>query len=169
MSEVTQLIYAYREGVRTLWNGTFRPGVKPYVDFDAIDIFAEIRGRLFQELVLRPIGMQDYRKASVRDPYPFLRLAPKSDPVPIMINRPSQDGNMYWDDPVGRLGANGLCLLFVDFFDWDDFGFIDLQYYRARIATCPEHPQVEGREGLLDVHHAGVEFTSPGPPGRATR
>src|SRR3990172_1583586 len=154
MTDAAQLMSTYREGARGLWNNALRPGA----DFDSVDAFAEICGRLFDELVLRPLGMRGYRKPRADDPYPFLRLVPRGDPVPIMINRPSEDGNRYWDDPIRRLGCKGLTLLFVDYFDWDQRGYIDLQYYRVKIAASDEQPQIVGREALVEVHHAQAVF-----------
>jgi hypothetical protein len=162
MADVTQQILSYRESARSLWNHFLRPGVEPYVDFDTIDAFSEICELLFDALVLRLIAKSGFKKGSAADPFPFLRMRPSVEPLPIMISRPSKEGR-YWDDPVNRLGVKGLSLLFVDFFDWDRFGYIDLQYYRVKIAKCDEHPHVVGREALLDVHHAGVEFEEPGP------
>jgi hypothetical protein len=89
-------------------------------------------------------------------------LTPIVDPFPIMIARPSTSGK-YWDDPVNRLRLSGVSLLFIDYFDWDRFGYIDMQYYRVRILSCDEHPHLVGREALLDVHHASVYFEDPSP------
>jgi hypothetical protein len=148
---------AYRECSRSLWNTTLRCDVRPYEDFDAIDAFAAIGNLLFKQVVLVPLGRASFARARRQDPVPFLRLRPIADPLPIMVNRPSPDGNMYWDDPATRLRAKGLSLLFVDYFDWDQFGYIDVQYYRVRIESCEEFPHLVGRAALVDVHHAEVE------------
>ncbi len=157
MQDATQLLYAYRETARTLWNNFLRPGAEPYVNFDAVEAFSEICERLFQEMVLRPLGMSGFKRTSDADPYPFLLLKPVADPVAVMVNRPSKEGR-YWDEPVNRLAASGLAMQFISYFDWDQFGYIDLQYYRVRITRCDEHQHLVGREALVDVHHAGVEF-----------
>jgi hypothetical protein len=34
-----------------------------------------------------------------------------------MVNRPSTDGNFYWDDPVNRIRKDEARLAFVDHFD----------------------------------------------------
>ncbi len=156
--DVTELMLAYRECARSVWNAAMRPSAEPYVDFDAVDAFRAIQRVLFEQLVLRPIGMGSFKRSPRDEPAPFLLLRPNSDPVPIMVNRPSSDGNLYWDDPVKRLRAKGLVLAFVDFHDWDDFGYVDLQHYKVRIESCSEHPHLVRRDALVDVHHAGVEF-----------
>ena len=154
MTDVTEAMNAYRECARGLWNNFLRRGA----DFDMADTFSVLSDRLFGELVLRPLGERGYKKASVDDPYPFLRVMPVVDPVPIMINRPSQDRNKYWDEPVTKLGLKGLSLLFIDYFDWEQLGVLDLQYYRVRIVQSDEQPHVAGRVALVDVHYAQVAF-----------
>jgi hypothetical protein len=132
-----------------------RATVEPYVDFDAIDRFSEISSELFRELVLKRLGKATFARKSDDEPYPFLSLKPIVGTFPIMVERPSANGK-YWDDPVGRLDSKSVVLLFIGFYDWDKFGYIDLQYYRAKITGCEEHPEIVGREGLVDVHHARV-------------
>lgn len=116
-------------------------------------------------LVLKPLRKFGFKKNGATKPYPFLLLVPTVDPLPIQVNRPSQDRNMYWDDPVQSLRAEGLSLQFIDFYDFDDFGYIDLRYYRVKIVECMDHPEVLGRHALVEVGDASVEFredaTSP--------
>lgn len=154
MEEVTHLLDSYRECARGVWNNFLRPGA----NFDRIDAFSVLCEGLLAELVLRPIGKLGHRKATPIDPYPFLLVVPIADPVPIMINRPSQDRNKYWDDPITQVGPEGVRLFFIDYFDWDQMGFIDFQYYRVRVAGFDKHPHLVGREALMDVHHARVFF-----------
>jgi hypothetical protein len=154
VQDVTPLLNSYRECARGVWNSFLRADA----DFDRVDGFSALCERLLAELVLRPLGKLGHRKAAPGDPYPFLRVVPMADPVPIMINRPSKDGNKYWDDPVTQVGREGVKLLLIDYFDWDQMGFIDLQYYRVKVIVFDKHPDLVGREALLDVHHAGVFF-----------
>lgn len=156
--DVTELMLAYRECARGVWNGAMRPGAAPFVDFDAVDAFGVIQAVLFEQLVLRPLDMRAFKKVSTSDVYPFLIVRPRGDAMPVMVNRPSPDRNRYWDDPVTNLRRDGLAAAFIAFHDWSDFGYIDMQHYRVRIEQCQEHPHLVGREALIDVHHASVEF-----------
>ncbi len=163
MIDVTETVLAFRECARGVWNGTMRAKAEPYVDFDAIDAFGVIRAVLFEQLVLRPLGMGNFKRLGVDEPFPFLRLRPAANPLALMVNRPSQNGNLYWDDPIRSLPTGGLVLAFVDFHDWDQFGYIDLQHFKVRIEASREHPELVGRAALVDTHHAGVVFESPSP------
>jgi hypothetical protein len=155
--DATQFLFTYRECARMLWNNFLRLGVEPYVNYDAVDAFSGICERLFEEMVLQNLRMSGFKRTSDADPYPFLVLKPRADPAPVMVHRSSEQGR-YWDEPINRLAVSGLAMQFIGFYDWDDFGYIDLQYYRVRTARCEEHPHLVGREALVDVHHAGVEF-----------
>ena len=158
MKDVTEAMHQYREGARGLWNSFLRRNATPYVDFDAVEGFAVIREKLFDELVLRSLGQHGFRRANRSLPYPFLRIDPTTDPLSIMIARPTSDRNRYWDDPINKLAQRGVRLAFIDHFDWDDFGYLDFQYYRVQISECIEYPFLVGREALVDVHHARVVF-----------
>jgi hypothetical protein len=162
MTDVTPLLNAYRECARLVWNNFLRQRAEPYVDFDALDAFSGICSSLFVELVLRPLGKARFKRANADEPWPFLNVKPISDPFPVMISRPSAHGK-YWDHPVTALALKGLSLALIDYFDWDRFGYIDMQYYMVRIILCDEHPDIVGRNALIDVHHARIEAEEPTP------
>lgn len=161
--DVTSRILTYREAARGLWNTYLRKELQRAVDFEALARFRAICDALFEELVLGPLGVAEFERPREGEPYSFLKVHPKAPDVPIRIRRPSADGNRYWDDPVTRLRAKGLLLRFVEFYDFDDFGFIDLQFFLVRVDECEEHPHLIGREALVEVRHGLVEFESPGP------
>lgn len=162
MTDATDLVHNYRECARGLWNTFLRGKAEPYKDFDAIDRFSRISTLLIEELVLRPLGVSTFAKTNEDEPYPFFSLQPIVESFPVMVARPSTSGR-YWDDPISRLSSKGVLLLFIDFFDWDRFGYIDFQYYRVEIAKCDEHPQIIGRQALVDVHHARIIFEEARP------
>lgn len=145
----------YRECVRGIWNNTFRPSVGKDADFDDVDAFWIVRDTLLAEFVLRRLGLpfhnRDRGDRYSREPVNRIRVVPRPNPVPVKVNRPSADGNLYWDDPVRSVRAEGLALQWIDFFDWNNFGFIDLQYHLVRIDECSEHPHLVGKAALIEV------------------
>ena len=122
--DITELMNAYRECVRGIWNHTFRPTVEPNADFDAVDSFWVVRDVLFSEFVLRSLALPPLR-------------------------RPSRSVR----GPVKQVKVDGLSLAWVDFFDWDLFGYIDLQYHLVRIEACSEHPHIVGRAALIEAQY----------------
>jgi hypothetical protein len=154
LRDVTDLFHKYRECARGIWNNFLRENA----DFQSDDAFSVIREQLFHEIVLRAVDKREYRQTNPDDPFPFLHLVPVTDTVPIMINRPSQDGNQYWDEPINRVPQQGTTLLFIDYFDWDRSDFMDFQYYRVRVSSFDKYPHLAGRDALLDVHNARALF-----------
>ena len=153
--DITELMNAYRECVRGIWNHTFRPTVEPNADFDAVDSFWVVRDVLFSEFVLRSLALPPLRRPSrsVRGPAKQGGDVPSPHPATIMVKRPSCDGNLDHDDPVKQVKVDGLSLAWVDFFDWDLFGYIDLQYHLVRIEACSEHPHIVGRAALIEAQY----------------
>lgn len=155
--DVTTRLLTYREAARGLWNNFLRRELLREVDFEAVGRFHTICDALFEDLVLRPLGMVDVELPDHGEAYSFLQVRLASPDAPVHVHRPTTDGR-YWNDPVNRLKADGLRLQFIDFYDFDDFGFIDFRFFRVRISECKEHPHLVGREALLEVQHALVEF-----------
>jgi hypothetical protein len=155
--DVTTRLLTYREAARGLWNNFLRSELRGEADFEAVGRFHSICDALFEDLVIRPLGMVDVELPDHGEAYPFLEVRLSSPDAPVQVRRPTADGK-YWDDPVKALRADGLRLQFINYYDFDDFGFIDFQYYRVRIAECAEQPHLVGREALLEVPYALVEF-----------
>lgn len=152
MQDVTALLSRYRECARMLWNSFLREDA----DYQTVDVYEDIRRRLFDEIVLAGVDKGESTKASPDDAYEFLRVVPRAEEIPIMINRSSSPGSGYWDDPVDRIGATDAELHLIDFFDWEQMGYRDFHYYRVRIENFTKHPDLNGRQALVEVHHAGV-------------
>jgi hypothetical protein len=159
LEDVTHLLNSYRECARGLWNNFLRQGAD-FDRFDRIDAFSAICAHLFDEIVLRPLGKLGHGRQTPNDLYVFLNVVPTVDPVPIMINRPSDDGNKYWDEPITRVSPQQVKLLFIDYFDWGQMGFVDFEYYRVKVISLDSHPDLVGREALLAVHDGKVVMQS---------
>ncbi len=64
----------------------------------------------------------------------------------------------YWDDPVNTIKPGQAELLFIAYFDWNEMDYIDLRYYRAKIASFDAEPQLVGREALIERQHAAIHL-----------
>jgi hypothetical protein len=77
---------------------------------------------------------------------PFLSVTPSSPSVPIMIQCPRPEApSGCWDDPIDRV-TPAVEMHFLQFFDWNQFDYRDLQYYRVSIAHFEKQPHLVGRE-----------------------
>lgn len=160
MQDVTALMNRYRECARGLWNNFLRDSQ----DVDVADTFESLCDELFSALVLAPLGEQRFKRGashSQREPFPFLRVEPRTDHVPVMVSRSAERGG-YWDDPLNEIGPQQARLLFNDYFDWDSNGYIDLLYFKVKVADFPSHAHLVGREALLEVQYGKVFFDGQG-------
>jgi hypothetical protein len=159
MVDATDILNRYREVSRLLWNNFFLPR-RP--DFDDVKAFDRIGKVLFAELVLRELSPEEAERGERRGGP--LWVVPDADRIPIMVNRPSPDGNLYWDDPtMSSIDKRGADLAFIDCFDWDLFGYRELHYFRVRIVRCPTSPALQGREALLEAYQVRVYFGEEPP------
>ncbi len=164
--DVTDLLNRYREACRFLWNNFLRDpdahiGGGQYrvslADERFCD-FARMKEILFTALVLREIGREEFEPCfgAYDKPIPFLRVSARKD-TRLMINRtlPQPYANQYWDAPITRVPEK-IDLAFIDYFDWNSSGYSDFAYYYVRIVGCSEHPEIVGRDALLEVLNGGV-------------
>jgi hypothetical protein len=165
MKDLTSPVEQYREAVRHLWNTYYLERVQSAETFnqkwDIVDQFRQVDKLILSGVIHDELGGH----ACVIDAHntigEFLRVVPTSSgSVPIMVERPSQDGNKYWDDPVDRVEGGQIDLRFVEFFDWNQLAARDFHYYRVKINSFPQHPHFVGREALLEIQYARVFFDS---------
>ena len=92
MRDITQLMNAYRECSRNLWNVYFsgRANIG-----GSLDAFEQIRRLLFDPLVVSELFYEGEAEGE-NIPPPALKVVPRERTL-ILINRPTDDGNRYWD------------------------------------------------------------------------
>lgn len=160
MKNITSEMNHYKDAIRHLWNSAFRPIDEPLYYGECLEIFSEIHALTFQALVCAPNGI-DPPKLFTVDPIPSLRVVPTTDlSIPIMINR-TFPASGYWDDPVDRVNAADLHLVFMCYFDWDEYSSMDCRYYRVRILDSKSYPDLIGRDALVESFMANVFLDKP--------
>jgi hypothetical protein len=153
MRDITELMTAYRECSRNLWNVYFSK--RENVGF-ALDTFEPIQKLLFDSLVLGELSYEG--EAEGEDiPPPVLRVVPQHSSL-ILINRSSgPERSGYWDQEKDlAVGPDEITLEFVDYFDFYQVPIKDFHYYLCKILNFPRHPDYEGRKALLEVSDAKV-------------
>jgi hypothetical protein len=158
VKDVSDIFDHFRISARSIWNTAFWP-VQELQDWDCVEQFAEIRRVLFDQLILFRIARNFPLKGIFRVPISFFQVDPVSESSPVMIQnpRPNQPRG-YWDHSLKRIGPGDAEMHFVDYFDWNRFGFVDFQYYRVIIAKCDAHPELAGREALIERMNASVHL-----------
>jgi hypothetical protein len=158
VKDVSGIFDHYRVSARAIWNTAFWPDAD-FRNWDSIERFDEIQELLFDELVLAKIGKEWPLKNIFRNAIPFFRIIPRSQ-APIMIQNPrSETATGYWDHPVNTIEPGQAELQFIAYFDWNRMDYADLRYYRVKIAGFEAHPELVGREALIDREHTAVHLT----------
>lgn len=152
-------------------------------DRDILETFDEVERALFSGLVLEPLNKPDYKEdfrkpssismedtsfdkqtimqhissiCSTREPHAIecLKVIPITD-VPILISR-DRRGFRHTEPSINRTEGTDIDLRFIDYFDWGQELFRDLKYFRLKIVSFPSHPEVEGREALIETMYCQV-------------
>jgi hypothetical protein len=160
MKDVSNVFDHYRSSARAIWNTAFWPD-PDFRNWDSIDQFHEIEKRLFRELVLAKLDRECPLCDLFLRPIPFFQVAPSilhGTRILIQNPRPGKPTG-YWDDPVNLIKPREAELFFIAYFDWDQMDYIDLRYYRVKIVSFDAHPELVGREALIERQHARVHLT----------
>lgn len=159
IKDVSGIFDHYRISARAIWNTAFWPD-EDFRNWDSIDQFHEIEKLLFQELVLAKVDREWPLQDLFKNTIPFFRVVPSlAHGTPIMIQSPRPGKPTgYWDDPVSLVKPGQAELLFIAYFDWDQMDYIDLRYYRVKIASFDTHSELVGREALIEHQRAAVHL-----------
>jgi len=159
VKDVSSVFDHYRMSARAIWNTAFWPD-QDFRNWDSIDQFHEIEKLLFQELVLAKVDREWPLQDIFRNAIQFFHVVPSvlhGTPIMIQSSRPGAPTG-YWDDPVKLVQPGQAELLFILYFDWNAMDYIDLRYYRAKIASFDAHSELVGREALLEHEHATIHL-----------
>jgi hypothetical protein len=159
MRDISSIFDHYRVSASAIWNTAFWPD-PDFRNWDSIDQFRDIEKLLFQELVLAKLEREWPLQKIFADAIPFFRVVPTIEHgTPIMIQKPRSGAPRgYWDDPVNAVKPAEAELIFIAYFDWNEMDYIDLRYYRVKIASFSAHPELIGREALIDRQSAAVQL-----------
>ncbi len=153
MRDITELMNAYRECSRNLWNVYFS---KRKDVGDALDVFEQIRELLFDSIVLSQLSYEG--EAEGEDiPAPALTVVPERRSLILIQRLIEQGGAGYWDQEKDMaVGPDDITLAFVDYFDFSQVPMKEFHYYLCKILSFPSHANYQGREALLVVSDAKV-------------
>jgi hypothetical protein len=157
--DVSNVFDHYRTSARAIWNTAFWPD-QDFRNWDSIDQFHQIEKLLFQELVLAKVEREWPLQDLFKNTIPFFQVVPSFEHgTPIMIQSPRPAAPTgYWDDPVNFVKPGQAELLFIAYFDWNQMDYIDLQYYRVKIASFDAHSELVGREALIERQNAAIHL-----------
>jgi hypothetical protein len=147
MRDITQLMNAYRECSRNLWNVYFsgREDIG-----GSLDTFGDLQRLLFRALVVDELFYEEQPEGG-NIPPPALRVVPRAR-SPILINRSDKpEGGGYWDQEEDLFVGPEITLAFIDYFDFEQIPIMDFHYFRCKILAFPGHNEHVGRQALVEA------------------
>lgn len=135
--------------------------MRPDATWDTADEFANIANTLFTECVLRraradarPIPMTHGNEILTE----YRLFADHAGKLPLHPNR-DIPASGYWDFPIEWIPPEERQIIHpICFFDFDILGWRQIQYYRVRIVESSSHPDLNGRDALIECSCVEVEI-----------
>ena len=156
--DCTELFMQYREMARLIWNLAFwaKAEVRASDCFqtgDYVAAFREIAARLYEGMVLLPLGYED-RVIDIDSPgrtVPFhIELKYGGTKLLVARNGPTEPGRIYENHKL-PLDLGSYELIFVDFFDWSQLDLRDFRFFEVLIKRLDAKPEYAGHHGLIEV------------------
>ena len=160
-SHITTSVNLYRECARSIWNSYFMVQFQSTQNWNLLDSYKRIQRELFDSIVLMPVLFDDEELSfTLGNPCPQIRIVPHDNEawcMPVEINRTKGETGGYWDHPITRITSEAE-LLFVDFFDWNSYGFIDMSRIIAEISSFAENPSLIGHRLIVESIYTDIIF-----------
>ena len=160
-TSILNLINEYRDCSRSLWNRYFMDRFQNTQNWNFVDSFKIIKEELFQSIVLSTFIDKDSIHFSLGKVSELISVKLERA-TEVQINRYSNEYNNahyetagYWDNSVKELDEH-VTLLFVDFFDWNAYGFLDMTLVMCEISSNPNDPSIEGHRVLVNVDFVDI-------------
>lgn len=158
---ITKAVNRYRECARSIWNNYFLEQFQSTKHWDLVESFNRIQQELFDSIVLTPTLFDDEKIDFILG-YPChqIKLVPAWDDkwdIPVEINREKGMRAGYWDHPVKKISSQAE-LSFINFFDWDATGFLEMSKIMAEISNFPENPNLNQHSLFVDTIYVDFFF-----------
>lgn len=152
MENITEDMLRFKEAVRHLWNTYFLASGAP-MSAARHGSFETIERELLRALVLAPSEMPEAADNYRRGPLPILLQAQAGlIDLPVQFGSVDVNRNMTWEVPCSVPAFEVSQYRFVEFFDWNPYGNIDLGYVKAQAA--------DGRIALVEQAHCRFALKS---------
>jgi len=145
--DVTNQILEYRECLRFIWSKSCKDIARTEGFNEGFDKLEDLDG--LKKLLLRQL----LNGSIPENVHPEIHAVLLSNDVRILVERPSNDGNRYWDTPLPGVLISDPEFLFKDFFDWDPLRLYDCLYALVEITKSEKFLHVVGRKALIEVQY----------------
>lgn len=170
-NDISDELLEFREALRHTWNAHLRYSGDP-MSVEVQESLTMVERGLFYGLVLLPTSRCDAIDLYRREPMPFIQVQPRlSGESHLNVQAAERTSfGVQWGvtQPVRMDG--GTELQFIEFFDWDIYGWISLPLVKTRVVRCDSNPQMVGVDVLVkesDVSFVLMSGNSNEPNGSA--
>jgi len=131
MENITNYMLRFKEAVRHVWNAYLVESYSP-MSPKLQESFEKIERELFRALVLLPWGIPDVADIYRRVPMPIMLQAKTGlTEIPVQFGSLDVNRNIKWGLPCTVLVDDLQLYQFIEFFDWNPYGCIDLNYVKV--------------------------------------
>lgn len=150
MTDITIILFQYRECCRHLWNSYFLKLQWHESSWDRLDYFRDISKRLFQTTVLRQcFGGIDIAPTDTNY-YKEIKVEPNFGPIGFGAMWADTDRG-YSEWKIIQITSTCNDFRFIKFFDWTVEQTMECQYARVTLIASDEYPELINKDFLLDT------------------
>ena len=155
--DCSRLFWSYRELARHIWNSGFWPS-PDLRNFSCVHFYRDAVGRLFEAMVLVPLGYDDPRIQNSGIPGEGNAFFVESKQrLSILVDRHAQDSSFHeYSQAIGLPPESRYDLRFLRFFDWDQMSHLDFRFLEVRIEQADLHPDLVGHLALVEVEEHSI-------------
>lgn len=157
MQDISNSMLEFKDAIRHVWNAYFAKSDSP-MSPEIQDAFALVEEGLFSAIVLIPLGIPERASEYRKHPLSFILVKPAEylQKFPLRVCKREENGNTTVEEPISISVDEQSAFEFFDYFDWYPYGHIDLPYVRARVASLPSQPSLQGAMVLIEQIHCRV-------------
>jgi len=135
MENLTKDMLRFKEASRHVWNA-YLIETQESVSLKLQESFEAIERELLRALVLLPSGIPDVADSYRRSPMPILLRAKTGlTEVSVQFGAVDANSNIRWELPCLIPASDISRYRFIEFFEWNPYGYIDLSYVKALTAN----------------------------------
>ncbi|HZH64912.1 MAG TPA: hypothetical protein VEY10_08460 [Flavisolibacter sp.] len=150
MTDITAIIFQYRECCRHLWNSYFLKLQWNEGFWDMQDYFNEVSQRLFQTTVLRQCFGGNEIKPTETNYYKEIKVEPNFGPIGFQAMW-ADTGRGYSEWKTIQITSTGNDFRFIEFFDWTVEQTMECQFSKVKLTASNEYPELVNNDFLLDT------------------
>ena len=150
----------YLEAKRNLWNTYFIDQPYELNKCSYLDEYEEIDKLIFSALVLKNIRREMPDNFIFgKEAFHFINviLRDKIDRINIMTCTVDKDRKI-WSKPYEIILNKKYIFNFIEYFEWNRYGFVTYPYTLVKIIQCDNNPGLENKEALIETVNVDIFF-----------